>query len=133
MGGSFFSTGFFASATFGSSKASSIICGGLGRGGVPGQPRPEDAGTIKFVIDFEGGALAQLAQRFDVEAVVSGDHLKVEHPYVIKVVGTPRWRAVFDVAFDGKGPFNLRCFLRLGDKTLSETWLYQYFPGSVTR
>ena len=105
----------------------------LGRGGVPGQPRPEDAGTVKFVIDFEGGALVQMAQRFDVEAVVSGDHFKVEHPYVIKVVGTPRWRAVFDAAFDGKGPFNLRCFLRLGDKTLSETWLYQYFPGSVIR
>ena len=25
---------------------------------------------------------------------------------------------------------DLRCYLRLDDKTLSETWLYQYFPPS---
>jgi len=29
---------------------------------------------------------------------------------------------------EGNGPIDLRMFLRLDNKTLSETWLYQYFP-----
>jgi glucans biosynthesis protein len=44
------------------------------------------------------------------------------------VVGTDRWRALFDLQIDGSGPVDLRLFLKLGGKTLSETWLYQYFP-----
>ena len=47
---------------------------------------------------------------------------------VVKVVGTSRWRALFDAETGGPAPLDLRCFLRLGDQTLSETWLYQYFP-----
>jgi glucans biosynthesis protein len=47
---------------------------------------------------------------------------------VIKVVDTRYWRAAFDVKTNDKDPVDLRCFLRLGDKTLSETWLYQFFP-----
>ena len=39
-------------------------------------------------------------------------------------------RALFDVPVEGKAPTNLRCYLKLGDKTLSETWIYQYFPPS---
>jgi glucans biosynthesis protein len=53
---------------------------------------------------------------------------RVENPYVIKVVGTSRWRAFFDVELKGAEPLDMRCFLRLGKKTLTETWLYQYFP-----
>ena len=48
--------------------------------------------------------------------------------YVIKVVGTKRWRAIFDIQAEGRDPVDLRCFLGLGEKTLSETWLYQHFP-----
>ena len=35
---------------------------------------------------------------------------------------------LFDLQLDGNAPVDLRLFLKLGDKTLSETWLYQYFP-----
>ena len=53
---------------------------------------------------------------------------KPENAYVIKVVGTDRWRSLFDVTIDGKTPIDLRCYLKLGDKPLTETWIYQYFP-----
>jgi glucans biosynthesis protein len=49
-------------------------------------------------------------------------------PYVVKVVGTNHWRGFFDVALEGKEPVDMRCYLRLGDETLSETWLYQFYP-----
>ena len=60
--------------------------------------------------------------------VTSARAARIDNAYVIKVVGTDRWRALFDLAVEGSGPVDLRLFLKLGDKTLSETWLYQYFP-----
>jgi glucans biosynthesis protein len=58
---------------------------------------------------------------------------KVSNGYVIKVVGTERWRALFDLAAPGNEPIQLRCFLRLDGKALTETWLYQYFPKTQCR
>ncbi len=48
--------------------------------------------------------------------------------YVIKVVGTDRWRALFDVDAPGKGS-DRSCAASCAwtTKTLTETWLYQYF------
>jgi glucans biosynthesis protein len=98
----------------------------LGRGGVPGQPRPE--GARKFVIDFAGGPLAGLAKADPVEPVVTAARGKVDYVYALQVVGTTHWRAFFDLYVDGAEPVDLRCYLRLADRTLTETWLYQYLP-----
>ena len=103
-----------------------VVATRIGRGGVPGQPVPRN--KRKFVIDFEGGVLATMAPRYDITPVVSLSRGKVDHAYVIKVVGTSTWRAFFDISVDGTSPLDMRCYLRLGDRTLSETWLYQYFP-----
>ena len=104
-----------------------VVATRLGRGGIPGQnPWPRD--KHKFVVDFTGGALAQLQQRFDVTPVASTSRGKIDNAYVIKVMGTDRWRALFDLQIDGNAPVDLRLYLKLGNKTLSETWLYQYFP-----
>jgi glucans biosynthesis protein len=104
-----------------------VVATRLGVGGVPGQvPAPRD--RRKFVVDFTGGPLMQMAQRFDIKPVVSASRGKIDNAYVIKVVGTDRWRALFDLQAEGNGPVDLRVFLKLGDKTLSETWIYQYFP-----
>jgi glucans biosynthesis protein len=100
----------------------------VGRGGVPGKPAPTDKESWKFVVDFVGGPLSQMAARFDVTPVVNASRGELGKAYVIKVVDTDRWRALFDIVAPGKDPINLRCFLRLGGETLSETWLYQYFP-----
>jgi len=103
-----------------------VVATRLGLGGNPGQPRPKD--QWKFVIDFEGGELRQMKPRSDVEPVVTASRGNVVHPHCIKVVGKTIWRAVFDVAMEGRDPLNLRCFLRLNNRALSETWSYQFFP-----
>ncbi len=100
----------------------------IGRGGVPGNPQPTDKESWKFVIDFAGGELAKMKPRFDITPVVTTSRGKIVNPFVIKIVGTDRWRAAFDIDAPGKEQINLRCFLRLDGKTLSETWLYQFFP-----
>lgn len=103
-----------------------VVSTRIGRAGVPGQPRSGDG--KKFVIDFEGGPLAQLEQRFDIDPVVDASRGVVSGRYVVKVFGTDRWRAVFDLEVAGDEPVELRCYLRLGDEVLSETWMFQYLP-----
>ena len=103
-----------------------VVATRIGRGGIPGSAAPKN--THKFVIDFEGGPLSEMAPRYDVTPVTTLSRGKADNAYVIKVVGTKRWRALFDVGLDGGSPLDMRCYLKLGDKTLSETWLYQFFP-----
>jgi glucans biosynthesis protein len=103
-----------------------VVATRAGRGGIPGQPRP--VGVFKFVVDFEGGTLPTLEQRFDVATMVGASRGKVGDAYALKVVGTARWRAAFDLTVDGTEAVDLRCYLRLGDEVLTETWLHQYLP-----
>jgi glucans biosynthesis protein len=107
-----------------------VIATRSGAGGVPGQIKDDDQAKRKFVIDFLGGPLAGMAPRFDVTPEVTASGGRVDNAYVIKVVGTRHWRALFDLTPDGKEPIDLRCYLRLGDDTLSETWIYQYLPDA---
>lgn len=109
----------------------------LGPAGVPGQPRPENG--RKFVIDFEGGQLADLHDGDGVEAIVSASRGEVRtsrgedgKAATWRIKGTERWRAYFDLFVSEPGPVDLRCYLKRGEETLSETWIYQYLPGTIT-
>ncbi len=94
--------------------------------GIPGAEAHYDPHRRKFVIDWEGGPLTGMAPRFDVTPVVSASHGTVSNAYVVKVVGTEKWRSLFDLSVGGGKTSDLRCYLKLGDQTLTETWLYQY-------
>ncbi len=106
-----------------------VVATRIGRGGTPGLSHPK--GAHKFVIDFQGGPLDSMPPRFDVTPVVTLSRGKPENAYVIKIVGTQRWRAFFDVNLANQAPLDMRCYLRLGNKTLTETWLYQFFPPTA--
>jgi len=105
-----------------------VVATRIGQGGIPGQIDPKNNSKRKFVIDFQGGPLTAMAARYDVNPMITASRGKIDNAYVIRIVGTNRWRALFDLAIAGKEPIDLRCFLRLGDRTLTETWLYQYLP-----
>ena len=99
-----------------------------GIGGRPGfRPAPE--GVRKFAIDFQGKAFAGLGREDNVEIVVTASRGEVAHFYNHPVVDqAERWRALFDIKATAPEPVDLRAFLRKGDKALTETWIYQYFP-----
>ena len=45
------------------------------------------------------------------------------------MIGTDRWRIMFDLDVHGQDPVDLRAYLRTKDgRALSETWLFQHFP-----
>ncbi len=103
-----------------------VVATRIGSGGATGLPRPK--GVLKFVIDFEGGRLDRLQKRFDITPVIDVSRGSVRQPFAIKIEGTNRWRAFFDLELKGTDLVDMRCFLRLGDATLTETWIYQHHP-----
>lgn len=106
-----------------------VVSTRIGMGGIPGQPRPP--GVRKFAIDFEGPTLAGLDRESGVEVVVDASRGAISGEVAYPVVGTNRWRVLFDLEATGRDPVDLRLFIRKGDTALSETWIYQYFPTAV--
>ena len=100
-----------------------------GMGGRPGQKRP--SGTRKFVVDFQGPVFSGIGRDDGVEIVVSASRGTVSNAYSHPVVDQrERWRALFDITASGTEPVDLRAYLRQGQRALTETWIYQYFPES---
>lgn len=100
----------------------------IGRGGQPGQPRP--AGIRKFMVEFIGKPLESLPFGTKPELVLTASRGKFSYIFAEAVPnGVPgHWRAQFDFTAEGTEPVDMRLFLKNGDQTLSETWLYQFQP-----
>ncbi len=101
----------------------------IGMGGIPGQPRPP--GVRKFAIDFEGPTLEGLDRSSGVEVVADTSRGAISGEVAYPVVGTDRWRVLFDLEATGHDPVDLRMFIRKDDVALSETWIYQFFPTAL--
>ncbi len=100
----------------------------LGNGGQAGTNRP--AGVRKFIVEFQGEPLARLPSGVRPEAVLATSRGRFTDRRTEAVPDdvSGHWRAEFDLAVTGPEPVELRLFLRRGDETLTETWLYQYQP-----
>jgi glucans biosynthesis protein len=85
-------------------------------------------GIRKFVLDFGGKALEELAPETPVEAVVNTSSGKVTNTTVHKNEVTGGWRVFFELVPDNRNPAELRCFLKLKDNVLTETWSYHWEP-----
>ena len=103
-----------------------VIATRTGRGGEPGQNRPR--GVRKLVVEFLGGRLATLpfgTKPVPVLSASSGSFSNVFTEAVPDSVAG-HWRAQFDFTASGTDVVDMRLYLKDGDQTLSETWLYQY-------
>jgi len=82
----------------------------------------------KFVVDFEGGELADIPAETppDVVATVSGG--VAQHTALSRIDANGAWRLVFDVETDETSPLELRAYLVGSGRQLTETWLYQWRP-----
>jgi glucans biosynthesis protein len=83
----------------------------------------------RFVVDFAGGELAALPRDAKVEPVITLSRGRTEIVSARPLDPIKGWRAMFDVVPDASAePIDIRLFLRLGEKALTETWLYQWTP-----
>jgi len=94
----------------------------VGAGGA-GELNPE---RRRFVIDFGGEALTKLAEDAPAQAVVSASSGQVENIVAHRNAYTNGWRVSFELLPKNDDPVDLRCFLKLGDHVLTETWSYQW-------
>lgn len=94
----------------------------VGAGGA-GDLKPE---IRRFVVDFGGEGLATLPDDAPVQAVVSASTGQVQNVVAHKNPYTKGWRMSFELLPQGNDPSELRCFLKLGNDVLTETWSYQW-------
>jgi periplasmic glucans biosynthesis protein len=104
----------------------------IGRGGLP-RTHHRHNGPTKFCIEFQGEPLAQLPDDALPEPVIWTSRGSISLVQVERVPDSvPDHRRVFfDLALDGTVPVEMRVFLRQGDRTLSETWLYLFEPAPI--
>lgn len=86
--------------------------------------------SFHFAVDFSGGELGALARDAQVDAVITASRGEMEHVtahYVHEISG---YRALFDIkpTDDTTQPIDLRLFLRVEGRPLTETWIYQWTP-----
>lgn len=99
----------------------------VGRGGVGGEIEPDKR---KFALDFVGGQLQDLSADTPIDAVITSSSGKIDNISVQKNRFINGWRVHFELKPDGTRPVELRCFLKHGADTLTETWSYQWEPKS---
>ena len=116
---------------YGSALAQTIATR-TGIGGTVGQKRQYY--SWHFAVDFAGGELGALAKDANLEAVITASHgSTTEHVTVHYIEEFKGYRALFDVRppEDSNDPVDLRLYLRIDGKPLTETWIYQWMPPPV--
>jgi len=122
-----------------SSALAQVVATRTGIGGVVGQKRSHF--SWRFVVDFAGDNLGLLGKDATPQAVVSASRGEIELVSVRPLAATHGYRAMFDLrpgvvsdnaaairAGNAGEPINLRLYLSLENRALSETWLYQWTP-----
>jgi glucans biosynthesis protein len=102
-----------------------------GIGGTVGQKRQYY--SWHFAVDFTGGELGALAKDAPVEAVITTSRGQTEHVTAHYVEEFHGYRALFDVRppDDSIEPIDMRLYLRINGRPLTETWIYLWTPPSL--
>lgn len=96
----------------------------IGKGGVSGV---ENALSLrKFVVDFDGGRLAELSPDtiFEVDAKASAG--EITSSTFSRIDANGLWRLVLDIETSGENLIELRASIGSGGEPLTEAWLYQW-------
>lgn len=102
-----------------------------GWGAVPGAREKPPRNLRRFVVDFTGGDLAMLSASQPVKAELSVSAGEVSELIAQKLSDSEGWRASFRLAPNGATPVDLRLFLTLRDKRLTETWNFVWSPNDI--
>ena len=103
----------------------------IGWDALPGQSDPPPRSQRRFVIDFSGGDMPSLETAAQVEAVLDTSAGRTSDLVAQPLTGGRGWRAAFRLAPAGNRPADMRLYLELNGRRLSETWSYVWHPDRV--
>ncbi|NDW01022.1 glucan biosynthesis protein [Salipiger sp. PrR002] len=106
----------------------------IGRGGIPGQPRPAD--TVKIVCDFEPMGMEGIERGPETLPVVSASRGEISGEAAYQVVDAENWRAMFDLDFSAleegdDEPIDMRVYVAHEGEAKTETMILQLFPSQL--
>ena len=119
---------FWGTASPGPDDLARVVDSFSGLGGAVGKRRTRF--SWRFAIDFAGGPLAKLGKDAKVQAAIKTSAGEVELATVLPLQSINGYRVRFDLVppDESEAPINLSLILKSGDRTLSETWTYQFTP-----
>ena len=85
-------------------------------------------GARQFVVDFDQGVLAAIAEGTPVDADVTVSQGRLRNLVLHRNPATKGYRVFFDVIPTRYKLIEMRCFLKAGTTRLTETWSYQWAP-----
>ncbi|MCX8073202.1 MAG: glucan biosynthesis protein [Candidatus Binatia bacterium] len=89
-------------------------------------------GLQRFVVDFAGQELRELAESTPPEAVLTvasgAETGEITEHHLVKNPVNQTWRLSFQLRATGNRAVDLRAFLRRQKDVLTETWTYTYLP-----
>jgi glucans biosynthesis protein len=95
-----------------------------------GSYAPGDPTQRRFIVDFAGGDLEfYLHDPAQVELVASTAAGRITHTFLVPNSNIAGFRAALDVKLDPGQSTDLRAFLRVANRALTETWTYPWMAG----
>jgi glucans biosynthesis protein len=89
--------------------------------------------SYHFTVDFGGGELGALDRHANVEAVITTSKGTIERETAHFIDEIHGYRVLFDVRppEDSMDVIDLRLYLRIDGRPLTETWIYQWIPPPI--
>ncbi len=103
----------------------------IGRDALPGQNPAPPPSQRRVIVDFMGGELSSLDLIEPVEAQLEVSAGQTSDLRVQQLPDSRGWRAVFRLTPDGDRPADMRLYLTLDGRQLTETWSYVWYPDRV--
>ncbi|MES2822716.1 MAG: glucan biosynthesis protein G [Pseudomonadota bacterium] len=102
-----------------------------GWGAVAAQGNPPPKSKRQFAIDFRGGELDKLPQDAAPMAELQKNSGNITDLRVSKLPDGKTWRASFKLEPEGNNVVDMRLFIKLRDKRLTEVWSYVWYPDAI--
>jgi len=103
----------------------------IGRDALPGQSASSPPSQRRIIVDFSGGDLSSFENTQPVEAQLETSAGQTSDLRVQPLPDGRGWRAAFRLAPEGNRPADMRLYLTLDGRRLTETWSYVWYPDRV--
>ncbi|WP_017444470.1 glucan biosynthesis protein [Gayadomonas joobiniege] len=101
----------------------------IGWAALPGMDNPPPQSERQFIVDFNGGALADLPKQLPIQAKLTLSNGSYKDLQVKALPGDAGWRAAFKLTPDEELPADMRLSLHLRNKAITEVWNYVWYAS----